>query len=93
VIKACVQTALQALEEVSPKAQGGDLVDVDDICNRLAMDCIMRAIYSVEAGAISNPKKSDILKQTANMAFIYSFVLASCVPFLMKLFNVGVVNK
>jgi len=57
------------------------------------MDCIMQVMFSVDAGAVSDPRNSVILQNTKDLPFPFAFVLAKCIPFVMTFFNIGIVKK
>jgi hypothetical protein len=87
------QTAKLVLEHIRRDVRAGKPVDMDDLSGRFAMDCIMRTMFSVDAGAISDPERSEVLKQCQAMPSVYSFVLAAVTPFIMPILNIGIVNK
>ena len=73
------------------KEENVQVLNVDDMLNPFAMDCIGQVAFGIDTNSLNNPE-NDFMKNGANLFDNWRFLMMMFFPTLAQIFNVGMLS-
>lgn len=84
--------ANKVLDHMETFAENGDPIHFDKITGFFTMDCIGKAVYSMDLNSCENPK-SELMEKASHFFNILAFLLMMTFPWVCWVFNMSMWNR